>query len=412
MLVVFIHAISEEWSKSFDLVEGSMEPTPIINFIFYFGTLGGVFHFMMAAVLAFTMQRKFAAGKALLNELVIRGVIKGTILLSLHYIFRPLFSFLDGIVYYYIRDGTIHTPSPENVINLSTFAMLGWTSIMMSLLLGLLYRDGGQTKRRRNYTILISLSTVVLVVTPFVRVALVDIVSDLIAQQHYFRAGILGFLVYDDFPIFPFAAYGMLGVVLGDHLAHASGPAFTKKYLNLYAIFWILVGVIGISVMGGMDAGSLFDYDPDSLYRETFRQYTQVGFLLFLFQYGVQWYDVHKNKNLNVKIRNHHTRFLHRVSNISLTIFLFEGILMVGIHRVILLLFPGTTWNDSMALVVIFAICLVLMWFGIALLLFKYQKMGPVETVLKFLVNTLTKIIFTQTQNPKLGVVKEIEHIH
>jgi len=128
ILVVFIHAISEEWSKSFDLVEGSMEPTPIINFIFYFGTLGGVFHFMMAAVLAFTMQRKFAAGKTPLNELVVRGVIKGIILLSLHYVFRPLFSFLDGIVYYYIRDGTLHTPSPENVINLSTFAMLGWTS--------------------------------------------------------------------------------------------------------------------------------------------------------------------------------------------------------------------------------------------------------------------------------------------
>jgi len=243
-------------------------------------------------------------------------------------------------------------------------------------------------------------------------VALVDIVADLIAQQSYFGAGILGFLVYDDFPIFPFAAYGILGVVLGDHLAHVSGPTFTKKYLNLYAMFWILVGAIGLSVMGGMDAGSLFDYDPTSLYRETFRQYTQVGFLLFLFQYGVQWYDVHRNTKINVEIRNHQTRLLHRVSNISLTIFLFEGILMVGIHRVILLLVPGTTWNDYMVLVVIFAVCLVAVWFGIAQLLFKRGKMGPVETVLKFLVNSLTKIIITQTQNPKLQVVKEIEHIH
>ena len=68
--------------------------------------------------------------------------------------------------------------------------------------------------------------------------------------------------------------------------------------------------------MGGMDAASLFEYDPSSLYRETFRQYTQIGFLLFLFQYGVQGYDLRKQENLN--IRNDRTRILHWVSDISL----------------------------------------------------------------------------------------------
>lgn len=99
----------------------------------------------------------------------------------------------------------------------------------MSVLLGILYRNGGFTKRRRNYTILITLNTLVLLATPFIRVAQVGNDTDLISQQQYLKAGLLGFLVYDDFPIFPFAAYGLLGVVLGDLLTQTTQPTFRKN---------------------------------------------------------------------------------------------------------------------------------------------------------------------------------------
>lgn len=110
--MVFIHVISEEWTNSFDFVDGTLEPNFFIYFIFYFGTLGGVFYFMMAAVLTFNLQRKFSKGKAPLNYLVVRGVIKCMILKSLHYIFRPLFSFINGEVYHFIRDGVWGNPTP------------------------------------------------------------------------------------------------------------------------------------------------------------------------------------------------------------------------------------------------------------------------------------------------------------
>ena len=105
MLVVIIHTISLEWSATFDLADGSIVPSLGLLIAFYVGTMGGLFEYLLGSVLAFTMYKKFIEKKIALNELVIKGIVKGFLLILFHYIFQPLFSYKASIFYHFLNEG-------------------------------------------------------------------------------------------------------------------------------------------------------------------------------------------------------------------------------------------------------------------------------------------------------------------
>ncbi len=398
ILVIVIHTLALEWSSTFDLVDRTLSVTPGILITFYVGTMGGIFHYMMGSVLAFSMYKKVVEQKIALNRLVISGIIKGIILLICHYIFRPVFSFLGGVLYHFLKEGIWIKPTIDCVINTSTFATLGWTSIIVSCLLGILFRNEGYKKTKRNYIILIAIATPIIALSPFIRSSLAPIVTDSINNGNIFRAVFLGYLSYDDFPLFPFAAYGILGALLGMNLAtlNKNKKKFSKIFLDLYALIWIIIGIIGLIRMGGMDAPSLFDYDTTALYNESFRQFTQIGVILIVTQLCIQWYDLVDNEKLIV--RNNRARYIMQISDISLTVFLFESIFTILLHHVANFILPAN-WNNFMWVVVCFTIFNVFLWMIYAYFLAKHQKQGPVERFLKFLIKYLSGFKFKKKRN-------------
>jgi len=389
ILVIVIHTLALEWSSTFDLVDRTLAVTPGILITFYFGTMGGIFHWMLGSVLAFTMYKKFVERKIALNKLVISGIVKGIILLICHYIFRPVFSFMGGVLYHFLKEGIWIKPTFDCVVNTSTFATLGWTSIIVSCFLGILFRNEGYEKRKRNNIILIAIATPIIALTPFIRSSLAPIVTDSINNGNNFLAIFLGYLSYDDFPLFPFAAYGILGAFLGLKLAtlDKNKKKFSKIFLDLYALIWIIIGIIGLISMGGMDAPSYFDYDTTALYNESFRQFTQIGVILIVTQHFIQWYDLVSLEKLTK--RNYRTRYIIQISDISLTVFLFESIFTILLHHVANFILPAN-WNNFMWVVVCFTIFNVFLWMIYANFLAKRQKQGPIEKFLRYVIKLLS----------------------
>ncbi len=410
IVVIVIHTLALEWSSTFDLVDRTLAITPGILITFYVGTMGGIFHYMMGSVMAFTMYKKVVEQKTALNKLVISGIVKGIILLICHYIFRSVFSFNAGILYHFLKEGVWIKPTIYGVISTSTFATLGWTSIIVSCLLGILFRNEGYKKRKVNNIILIAIATPIIALSPIVRSTLAPIATDLINDGNIFRAVIFGYLSYDEFPLFPYAAYGFLGAILGIKLAtlDKNKKKFSKIFLDLYALIWIIIGIIGLIIMGGIDAASYYDYDAVSLYRESYKQFTQIGVILIVTQHCIQWYDLVGPEKLTAL--NHRTRYIMQISDISLTIFLFEGITTILLHHVANFILPAN-WNNYMGVVVCFAIVNVFLWMIYANFLMKRQKQGPIERFLRFVIKLLsgTKVKKKKTEIEVPLIQKNIE---
>jgi hypothetical protein len=356
----------------------------MVLILFYLLTMAGLFYVVMGAVNSYMMYSRIKSKRNTIRQIAGSGAIMGVFLLASHYIFRWLLSADSGVLYYLIHDGKWTSPDPKWIIGTCTLAMLGYTSIMLPVVLGFLFRHQGYKKQRRNYLILLISGTIILAVTPFIRDAFARDVVQFIELGKYVEAIFLGAFVYDLFPIFPYIAYGFYGAILGIALARGEDKKTVLGVLLVGGIFWLVLGFAGNSFYGGLDPTLYRDFSHTAIYNKTFQQYSQIGFFMIAVMIGLMIFDYIPEEKR--RRRHAHFKFIRRFSLISLTIFLFEGLVMAVFRTVMdaIPIFDG--WDDSLAIIALVAFGHVYLWAQAAK---QWEKIGYVGSVEWFILKVI-----------------------
>jgi hypothetical protein len=255
--------------------------------------------------------------------------------------------------------------------------MLGWTSIIVPIVLALLFRNGGMKKVRRNYWILGIAGSIILAITPFLRNALAPVVVDLIAEGSYIRAFALGAFVYDLFPIFPYIGYGLYGAMIGIALARGGHHKRIKLFLFLAGIGWMALGFIVNAQYGGLDPSLYREFSTQAIFNKTFLQFSQLGMFMIFVLIGLSIFDMISHER--GQRRQNRFSLLRKFSLVSLTIYLIEGFIMGIIYRIFGSLPFMEGWNNSLGIVALASLFHLLLWTLAVVLWEKVEYKGSIE---------------------------------
>lgn len=386
--VVFVHTLQHSWSQTANVEAGTQEAGPMVLILFYILTMAGVFYVIMGAVNAYMIHHRIKNKRNNLRQMVLSGVIMGIFLIFSHYMFRAFFSADSGIFYFLARDGEFLAPSAKWLIGTSTLAMLGWTSIIVPIVIALLFRNDGIRKVRRNYWILGITGSLILAVTPFLRNELAPVVVDLISEGSYLRAIALGAFVYDLFPIFPYIGYGLYGAMIGIALARGEHHKRIKLFLLLSGIGWMLLGFIVNAQYGGPDPSLYREFSTQAVFNKTFLQFSQLGMFMIFVLIGLSIFDMISHE----RGRRRQGRFslLRKFSLVSLTIYLVEGFIMGMMYGIFNFMPFMSGWNNSLGIVALAALFHLLLWTLAVVLWEKVEFKGSIEWLIIKLIEKLS----------------------
>ena len=396
IIVILIHCLINEYVNTEALRLGEEEISVIVLILFFIGTGGGVFFAITGIVSAFSGYKKLLNNNSL-KEVVTGGIVRGIILIIANYIFKVTIASRSGILYILVRDGRFIIPSLQLMTDTGTLLIIGWTSIVISVILGLLFKNDGYLKLRRNVIFLLLIGLFMLFLTPFIRISLIDIGMRALEQNNAWLALIVGPFLYDNFPIFPFLVYGIFGAILGLYLAEIQNPGKeknrAKKPYIILSVILMISGIIGTIFMGGMNPTTISDYTPEALLSESFRQYSQLGLIFLIFLLGIDFFDFSAPEK-KAK-RQKATSLLQLFGKISLTIFILESMMTAVVHRILNLLsylFPEVAvWEENLGSVALVAIIEIAIWSWIIIVWAKYDNKGSLEQAMKKFTHFLTK---------------------
>ncbi|TFH28856.1 MAG: hypothetical protein E4G98_04725 [Promethearchaeota archaeon] len=220
--------------------------------------------------------------------------------------------------------------------------------------------NNNHTKVKRNYWILGMLGLRVLVTTPLMRDWFARDVETLMGQGKYLSAALLGAVVFDNFPIFPYAGFPLLGSILGIALARNESQRKILLYTGVQGVVWFVIGMIGLQSLGGIDPSTIDLNTTEALLEDTYRQYGQLGISFLYFFAALCLFDY-----ISPTTQARRTRYfpwLRRFGMISATVYVFESILAATFRHLLNALPWFAGWNESMGGVILYGLFLVGVW--------------------------------------------------
>lgn len=365
IFMIVMHTGLHEWLGAQELEGGSQDPDPLIGVLIFFLTLAGVYSAILGAVNSYMYYRRIESGRNQPKQLILYGCLLGSILILLNFIFRIFFSGDSGMVYFWIKTGESIPFDPYWLISSSAPTILGLNSIILPLILNaILKRTNVEKNFKRVYIILFVLGVLILVLSLPIRLYLTPFVDTLISQDHYLLAWFLGIFVFDNFPIFPLTSYACFGAILGIALARKEKSQFILRYTWFQAVFWFIVGIIGIMVGGGIHPALIYENSPAGLLEDFFRLTTQLGMVFIFFGMALMIVDYSPSQKKEKRIKGF--KFISRCGMISLTVYIFEALFSGLVARIFNSIPSFDNWNASMVNVVLLGFGLVFFWGGLA----------------------------------------------
>jgi hypothetical protein len=321
------------------------------------------------------------------------GLITGIVLIIAHYIFREFLSADSGAIYFLLRDpqnGWVWA-SLQWMVSSSTLIMLGWTSIIVHVTLAILLgninfanKEETDAKVHRIYWILGVSSVIIMIVAFPLRVWLGPIDSTLIINNsvnanssQVIESIVLGVFVYNEFPIFPFAAYGLIGAMIGIALARDEPHKKILQFCLLWGLSLFIVGVVGLLFTNGIQPSYYNYYTAPDIINRNFMSYSQLGLFLTLMVPGFMIFDFTTPEKAEKNAKR--IGWLRNYGMISLTVFLFEAFVMIIISNIADAIPFLDGWHNSMGTVAIFGLLNAIVWFFIAKAWKKIEFKGTVE---------------------------------
>lgn len=202
-----------------------------------------------------------------------------------------------------IRTGTLSTPPPGLWFDGSSLSTIALNMIILSGLLYALLKNGGIHKDLRNYLIL-GLSGALIMLISLIRIELYPLFENVLAEGSSLQGVLLSFLLANPYPLLPYLAYGLFGIMLGLMISRKQHHLMRRAMIPT-GLFFLLFGLAGMS---------RFDKTisvPD--YFWYFKTYFELGAFILLF---IAF-------SLALKA-GRHTLFIRRFSRVSLSVYLLE----------------------------------------------------------------------------------------
>ncbi|MFW9967084.1 MAG: hypothetical protein ACFFEA_08010 [Candidatus Thorarchaeota archaeon] len=390
------------WDWFFTTYTGGELPLEI-GLLYLFITMAGIFYVITGSVYAFMIHKRLSAGKITEKQVILGGWVNGLLLIAYSYVMRIfLIRFLDdtmplvildptlqngtGILPYLILHGVLPNPLvlPGQWLGLETLAMIGWTIIFVSTILGFASKWRDLDNPRFIYPLLALIGAAVLIITPIIRTAVGGAVETAAHNGEYLLAFFTMPFTYGMMPLFPHLAYGCFGAMLGTAIARREDR---RKLLLLILLFAFVLLILGFPNSGSYQG--LPGQEPygwiDSLNLMA-RKLVQLGFFFLLFFIGLALVDYRP-----VEIRNKWARRGRPIilfGKLALSVYMLEGLMAVILQQPVSFIWPG--WNASFLSIVIFGFFNVLVWYAILRIWQRHQFKGSLEWALVWMVQNIS----------------------
>ena len=385
MLLIFFHASIYNFAN-IHLLDFSNPPI-IIVLMSFMGLWGGVF-----IIYSMTMNT-LMLGSATSVDIRFKPfyflILAGLFYLVVHFILnlflgRWNLDFVNNqpvvtVTAYLFRNGSLTAPNSINLFDGSSVGTIGTNLIILSLMLFLIFRKGSLDKTGQFYLIAVSTGTAIMLLS-FVRVYIFPIYAEQVESGNYFSGILLSFLLANPYPLLPYLAYGIFGIMIG-LMIHQGKDRLLKRVMIPAGLFFLVYGLAG-----------MMNFDK-TISKPDFFWYFKTNFELGLFILMIVLCRFIPAPGSLVLSR---LVIIQWFSRVSLTIYLLETTVSEVLRIPGSRLFPG--WNDTINGCLTFGAINILLW-TIAIFFwqrinFKYsleyfwvilfERLGKKSTKLKF----------------------------
>ncbi len=193
-----------------------------------------------------------------------------------------------------------------------------------------------------------------------VRIPLYDRYLAALAAGRWPEVLALNWLVNKNNPIFPYLAFGIMGMWLGALIRHGDPRRLLRRVLPV-ALPLLTAGIAAYVIL------------PDTMLERSIDgkwyaiMLAQLGLFTLITAGFVHWYDVRGDGRGPVGL----SRFFARFGVAGLTVFFWESVVSAAVYRVIRLIYPGVAFSINQSLLYGFA--LALLW-GVGLIAWEKRR--------------------------------------
>jgi len=360
MLIIFLHASIYNFA-GIHLLDFSNPPI-IVVLMSFMALWGGVF------ILCSMTLNTIMLGSATRDEMTFRPfsylIIAGLLYLAVHFILnfflgRWTIDFINNqpmvtATAYLFRNGLLATPSSVILFDGSSVGTIGMNLIVLSLLLFLTFRKGSMDRTGLFYFIAGSAGTVIMLFS-FVRIYIFPFFDGLVESHSYLSGILLSFLLANPYPLLPYLAYGIFGIMIG-LMIHQGKDRILKRAMVPLGVFFLVYGIAGMMSF------------EKTISKPDFFWYFKTNFELGVFVLMIMLCRFFPAPGSPVLSR---LVIIQWFSRVSLTIYLLETTVSEVFRLAGLRLFPG--WNDTINGCLVFGAVNIIFW---TIVLFFWRKVN------------------------------------
>ncbi len=397
IVLIIIHRMHYHWEgmNSHESMKEQMTGPllPILIFLIVLLSMAGLFYFLTGIVNAYSVQGRIVNGKIRWQKAVCFGMAGGLWLVVLNYIQRLFFmngffggdqgiapqypvGYLTGL----IRDAGQVRFYWQQVTEPGTLSLIGLLVIIVSILTGWLLHYRNRINLHQMHGVLIILAMAALVASVYVKLYVTPLYEAHFADGNYLKAALLGH-VCQDFSLFPYLGYAIIGMAVGLSLAFGEKKKVFFRKSTLTAL-----GLMGSGILIYL----VFDKDKFGG-RGTLgamASLVELGFFVLFLLILLKAFDYTKSNKQQKRKLN--TRWIRRFGMLSLTVFILEPVLAEGVKKGVDLL-AGNSWSNQFLPVLLFSGFCLFLWHLILKLWQKIGFVGSLEWLTAWVLLKLTR---------------------
>ena len=244
---------------------------------------------------------------------------------------------------YLLRNGSLTAPDSIKLFDGSSVGTIGMNLIILSILLYLIFRKGSMD-RTGHFLLFAGAAGTLIMLLSFVRVYLFPFFAGQIESDHYFAGILLSFLLANPYPLMPYLAYGIFGIMIG-LMIHQAKDRLLKRAMVPLGLFFMVYGLSG-----------MMNFDK-TISKPDFFWYFKTNFELGLFILMIVLCRFYPSPGSPVLSR---LVIIQWFSRVSLTIYLLEATGSEVFRLAGLKLFPG--WNETINGCLVFGAINIIFW--------------------------------------------------
>ncbi|MFZ0473054.1 MAG: hypothetical protein WAL94_10600 [Bacteroidales bacterium] len=244
---------------------------------------------------------------------------------------------------YLLRNGSLTAPASIKLSDGSSIGTIGMNLIILSVMLNLIFRKGSMDKTGHLLFFAGAAGTLIMLLS-FVRVYIFPFFAGQIESGHYLTGIVLSFLLANPYPLLPYLAYGIFGIMIG-LMIYQGKDRLLKRAMVPVGLFFLVYGITG-----------MMSFDK-TISKPDYFWYFKTNFELGLFILMIVLCRFYPSPGSPVMLR---LVIIQWFSRVSLTIYLLETTVSEVLRIAGLRVLPG--WNDTINGCLVFGAVNILFW--------------------------------------------------